>query len=324
MCRVLRYHRAPDVIPIESLLPILRDPADGGYLLFSPDRATGSGSLVGASSGRRYAVRGDVPDFVGSDRETPSVAQRVMEAKTFAQVYGRFWREHGLPRLLRWPLDLESEHTLWRALLAPAAGRPLLDLSCGAAPFTWWLARDHAGDPVIGLDLSRAMLDETLGRDERHDVHEVSFIRGDAGRLPFADATFGGVLNLTALHLYPDPDVVFREVRRVLAPGGVYVASAILPQSLLAPIGAARRVGVALSGMRLYDEDDLRTRLVAAGFDTFERIVLGPSLLVMRASVLGAGARAGATCATCPSRAGAGGTTTDTEPPPPDPEGPTP
>ncbi|MCC7537175.1 MAG: methyltransferase domain-containing protein [Deltaproteobacteria bacterium] len=307
------------MIPIESLLPLLRDPADGGYLLFEPDGTMGGGTLVGVGSAQRYAVHADVADFVRAEREPPSVAQRVMEAKPFAEAYRRFWREHGLPRMLRWPLDLESEHTLWRALLAPAAGLPLLDLSCGAAPFTWWLARDHAGDPVIGLDVSRAMLDEALAREERRDVHEISFVRGDATRLPFADASFGGVLNLTALHLYPDPDAVFREVRRVLVPGGVYVVTSILPRAMVTPMGLAQRVAGRVSGMRLHGEEALRARLVSAGFDTFERIVLGGSLLVVRASIAGSPSRTGRGCATCPSRDAEGRVPT-TEPPPPDPE----
>lgn len=297
------------------MLPLLRDPADGGYLLFEPDGAMGSGSLVGASSGCRYDVKDDVADFVTeSSRARPSLGQRVMEARPFAQAYGRFWREHGLPRVLRWPLDVESEHTLWRALLAPAAGAPILDLSCGAAPFTWWLARDHAGDPVIGLDLSRAMIDEALTREERRDVHEISFVRGDATRLPLAPDTFGGVLNLTALHLYPDVDAVFREVRRVLAPGGVYVATSIVPRGATR---IARALGGRVSGMRLYDEDDLRKRLIAAGFDTFERIALGPSLLVIRAGIVGARDGRSRACATCPSRASGDREERTTEPPPP-------
>ena len=43
--------------------------------------------------------------------------------------------------------------------------------------------------------------------------------------LPFVAASFGGVNNSGALHAYDDPELVFREVWRILRPGGLYVGS---------------------------------------------------------------------------------------------------
>src|SRR6185436_19549429 len=52
-----------------------------------------------------------------------------------------------------------------------------------------------------------------------------AFVHGQPGPLPFADATFGVVFSKDALLHVPDKDALFRDIFRVLAPGGVFAAS---------------------------------------------------------------------------------------------------
>jgi SAM-dependent methyltransferase len=69
------------------------------------------------------------------------------------------------------------------------------------------------GFSVVGADLSTVMLARARHRTAR-------VVAADAGRLPFADASFSQAYAAWVLHLVGDPLAVLREVARVLAPGG--------------------------------------------------------------------------------------------------------
>ena len=45
---------------------------------------------------------------------------------------------------------------------------------------------------------------------------------GDAGALPYADGALDIVLSLNGFHAFPDKEAAYREVFRVLRPGGLY------------------------------------------------------------------------------------------------------
>ncbi len=56
----------------------------------------------------------------------------------------------------------------------------------------------------------------------------VTVVEGDATAMPFADGRFSGAATFTMLHHVPTPELqdrMFAEVRRVLRPGGLLVAS---------------------------------------------------------------------------------------------------
>jgi SAM-dependent methyltransferase len=107
-----------------------------------------------------------------------------------------------------------------RQLLARFAGEVgkdglVYDLGCGPGQTTAFL---HAcGVRVCGVDLSPALVRQAR---ERHP--DVEFQVGDMLALPLADASAAGVVAFYAIvHFTPDQlAVAFREMHRVLAPGG--------------------------------------------------------------------------------------------------------
>ena len=95
-------------------------------------------------------------------------------------------------------------------------GRRVLDLGCRYGALTRAYA---AGNDVVGVDVDREALAEaaTLGIETRWaDVDEP---------LPFDDASFDVVVAGELLEHVRDPERLVGEVRRVLRPGGRFVAS---------------------------------------------------------------------------------------------------
>ncbi len=92
-------------------------------------------------------------------------------------------------------------------LLGTPAG-PVLDVGCGLGQYVDRLTA--AGLTAFGLDESAAMA--------RH-------VRGDAGALPVADGACGAALAMHMLYHVADLAAAVRELRRVVRPGGVVLAS---------------------------------------------------------------------------------------------------
>ena len=94
----------------------------------------------------------------------------------------------------------------------------VLDVGCGTGYFTRLLAKD--GAQVTGLDMEQPFIDFAVRQNET-DRLPVSYVRGDALDLPFADGSFDIVASHTFLTVVPDPEKAISEMLRVLRPGGV-------------------------------------------------------------------------------------------------------
>ena len=73
----------------------------------------------------------------------------------------------------------------------------------------------------IDPELAAALIERYAGTDH------VEMVEGDATALTFADGRFSGATSFSMLHHVPTPELqdrVFAEARRVLRPGGVFVA----------------------------------------------------------------------------------------------------
>ncbi|MFC8759797.1 class I SAM-dependent methyltransferase [Streptomyces sp. NPDC057193] len=101
--------------------------------------------------------------------------------------------------------------------LVPQGARTLLDLACGTGLVTERLARP--GLRVHGADAAHAMLRVAAARVPDRVV------RADARRLPLPDASLDAVCAVWLLHLVPFTAEIVAEAARVLAPGGVLIAT---------------------------------------------------------------------------------------------------
>ncbi len=108
--------------------------------------------------------------------------------------------------------------------LHPAPGSLLLDLCAGTLDFSIHLNNlfPERALRLVQVDFSAAML--AAGREKQPSEEIISLlVQGDAVRLPFADATFDGILIGFGFRNIQEKEGALREIFRVLKPGGKLV-----------------------------------------------------------------------------------------------------
>ena len=111
-----------------------------------------------------------------------------------------------------------------RALVAgidPGPDQRVLDVAAGTGLVSAELVRQGAGQ-VVALDQSEAMLGRARTRAARDPglAQRVTFVAGEAERLPFADGEFDALSFTYLLRYVDDRAATMRELARVVAPGG--------------------------------------------------------------------------------------------------------
>lgn len=115
----------------------------------------------------------------------------------------------------------------------------VLELGCGAGRGLALAARAIGGGMTLGMDLSPTMLRAADRRTRRAGQGDrVSLLRGNLERLPFADRSLDKLWSIHTFYFWSDPEAVSAELLRVLAPGGMIVAT--LATGTVEPSGAER------------------------------------------------------------------------------------
>ena len=122
-------------------------------------------------------------------------------------------------------------------LMGELRGARILDVGCGDGLLACIAAA--RGALATGVDANPAMLTAARRRAEE-EVVKASFVEGRAERLPFPDGGFDVVSAVTALCLVADAKLAFREMARVLRPGGRLVVGELGRWSLWAAVRRLR------------------------------------------------------------------------------------
>ena len=129
------------------------------------------------------------------------------------------WREAGQRGWAsaepRWGIWGVPEREL--AVLPEVAGLDVIELGCGTAYWSAWLA--HRGARVTGIDNSARQLDTAR---ELQRAHGVTFplLHGSAEAVPLRDASFDLALSEYGASIWCDPHRWVPEAARLLRPGG--------------------------------------------------------------------------------------------------------
>jgi SAM-dependent methyltransferase len=98
-------------------------------------------------------------------------------------------------------------------------GSTLLDLACGRGAYGLLVAR-QAGTLLIGMDFAAQALSEARDQAARMGVSNASFRVGELTATGLPDASVEAVLCTDAIQFPDEPAIAYKEIRRVLKPGG--------------------------------------------------------------------------------------------------------
>lgn len=108
---------------------------------------------------------------------------------------------------------------------ADLRGRDVVDIGCGRGGNGAALVRYFQPRLLVGLDLCEANIAFCSARNR---LSQACYLVGDAERLPFAAESFDVALNIESAHAYPHRGRFYREVYRILKPGGVFLYTELM------------------------------------------------------------------------------------------------
>jgi arsenite methyltransferase len=158
-------------------------------------------------------------------------------------------------------------------------GEVVVDLGSGGG-LDVFLAAKMVGPEgrAIGIDMTQAMIERARANAINGGYTNVDFHQSTIDRIPLPNASVDCVISNCVLNLAPDKPAVFREIARILKPGGRLAVSDIalkgeLPEAIARSMAAY--VGCIGGAIRI---EDYRAGLLAAGFEHVEIVDSGADL----------------------------------------------
>ncbi len=198
--------------------------------------------------------------------DAPQTAGRVLRRARWYDLFGRVI-SFGRDKAIREKLV---------ELAAPAPAEKVLDVGCGTGTLALALKSSVGTGEVHGIDASPEMI-EVAKEKAAKAGSDIDFRVALIEAIPFPEATFDLVTSSLMLHHLPDDlkRAGFVEIRRVLKPGGRFVAMDFAVHGH-SPLGPGRPLGHLLAifgrsgGVRTVDK--LMPMLKDAGFGDVESI----------------------------------------------------
>jgi phosphoethanolamine N-methyltransferase len=105
-------------------------------------------------------------------------------------------------------------------------GRRILDIGSGMGGVDTLLVTEHGAGEVIGIDVEEQLIEASRERISRQGLAgQIRFQLVEPGPLSFPDRSFDVIFSKDALVHIPDKAALYREIVRVLKPGGSMIAA---------------------------------------------------------------------------------------------------
>lgn len=159
------------------------------------------------------------------------------------------------------------------------SGEVVVDLGSGGG-LDVFLSSKQVGPTgkAIGIDMTPSMIERARANAEKGGYSNVEFHLAQIDNLPLPDGSVDCVISNCVINLAPDKPAVFREIARVLKPGGRLAVSDIalkaeLPEAVASSLAAY--VGCIAGAVRI---KTYREELLKAGFEYVEIVDSGADL----------------------------------------------
>ena len=168
--------------------------------------------------------------------------------------------------MLRYMNEEHSDLTIWALdLLSYSNGDRLLDVGCGGGATLRYLYDRIPDGNLTGVDYSEVSV--SLSKELNADLiadGKMEIVSGSVEALPFDDNSFDKIVTVESFYFWPDPEECLKEVRRVLAPHGVFLlVSEIYERPDLTP---HCRENISKYSMNVPGIDEFKDLFRSAGF----------------------------------------------------------
>ena len=141
-------------------------------------------------------------------------------------INGKIWtrKPEEQRRFHLWELDMTGE--AWEKVLMrylpEGQGRTALDVGCGTGFLSILMARN--GWNVVAVDNSASMAEQAKATAEYYGLADrITVLQADADQNHLESDSFDAVVSRHASFLFTDPEAAYREIHRVLKPGGTFL-----------------------------------------------------------------------------------------------------
>ena len=173
------------------------------------------------------------------------------EAPTYVEDGRRKWQPDRAPSWGVWDIPEAELKTL-----PPLDGIDAIELGCGTAYWSAWLAR--GGARVVGVDITPEQLATARELQAEHGL-DLKLIEGNAEEVPLPDASFDLALSEYGASIWCDPYKWIPEAARLLRPGGrlVFLVNSVLLMLCTDTVGKTTpALARPLFGMHRFEWDD--------------------------------------------------------------------
>jgi SAM-dependent methyltransferase len=174
--------------------------------------------------GYRLPVHDGIPDYASHvSLKDPQLRpiQRLNQSPVFSAFYeSAIWR--AFLTLLGSGISMKNELDRVLSMAGNGNVETVADLACGTGHYARAFSRKFPDALIYALDISLSMLAQGNKLARRNHLTSILFLRGDIYRLPFEDHSIDRVNCCGALHLFSNVRPIWREISRILKPGGVF------------------------------------------------------------------------------------------------------
>jgi ubiquinone/menaquinone biosynthesis C-methylase UbiE len=135
--------------------------------------------------------------------------------------------------------------------------KDVLEVGSGRGGGASYISRYYKPRTYTGLDISSSVIKFC---NRHYDVEGLSFIKGSSQNQPFPDKSFDALVNVESARCYGNLEGFFREVKRVLRPGGYFLFADVVDKG---EIGSIRNKLIKC-GFNTEKEEEITANVVRA------------------------------------------------------------